>query len=150
MKDTFAVDLRGILTQLQGKAETLCRQSAQVLFNEMSSGGRYSPGTPVGNPTLWKVPRPHIGGYARGSWAAALNGEPGQASGNPGDAAAQVTATIGTLKVGQTLYATNRAPYIRRLEFAGHSTQAPDGFVRPAVEAWREIVTEVAANLRRQ
>lgn len=146
---TFAKDLSGIGERLKGKAEQLCRQSARVLYNEMSSGGRYSPGTPIADPSLWIHPRPHTGGFARGSWAARVGDVPDAGPGDAVGADAQVDGVIGEVKVGETLYVANRAPYIRRLEYDAHSTQAPDGFVRPAVEAWGLIVDEVAASLSR-
>lgn len=150
--DTFAKDLSGIAERLKGKAEQLCRQSARVLYNEMSSGGRYSPGTPIDT------------GNARNSWSAAIGVIP---EGNGGDAAAQVESVITDFALGETLVVANNAPYIRRLEYGfigedalgryyagfgpksvnGRSSQAPDGFVRPAVEAWGLIVDEVAADL---
>lgn len=145
--DTFAKDLSGIADRLHGKAERLCRSSARVLYNEMSSGGRYSPGTPIADPSLWIDPRPHVGGFARGSWAASTEGVPDAGAGDIVGADAQVGGVIGALKVGETLTVANRAPYIRRLEYDAHSTQAPDGFVRPAVEAWGLIVDEVVVSL---
>jgi hypothetical protein len=145
--DTFTKDLSGILGRLRGKTQQLCRESARTLYNEMSSGGRYSPGTPIADPSLWKEPRPHVGGFARGSWAASLAGIPDAGPGNIGAADVQVLGVIEELQVGQTLTVANRAPYIRRLEYDGHSTQAREGFVRPAVEAWGQIVDEVAVRL---
>lgn len=137
----------------------LVQGTAMTLYNEMSSGGRYSPGTPVGNPSLWKNPAPkgYVGGFHRASWDAAIGSLPQGAvvdKGNPtpGIAAAdaQVTGVVASLEPGQTLYATNNGPGIRRLEFTGWSSQAPDGFVRPAAEAIQPIADEVTTHLRNE
>ncbi|MDX2206042.1 MAG: hypothetical protein SFU57_00200 [Gemmatimonadales bacterium] len=147
MTDTFSADLSRIAEKYRGQLKQVCQESARDLYNEVSSGGDFSPGTPIANPSLWKEPRPHVGGFARGSWSASLNGMPGEGAGTAGEADAQVEATIEGLKVGDTLMVANRAPYIRRLEYDAHSTQAPDGFVRPAVEAWHLIVDRIIARV---
>lgn len=146
----YRAQLAAIQERTGVKMRQLVQQSARVLYNEMSSGGKYSPGTPVGDPSLWKHPAPagYVPGHARSSWNAEIGTVPAATSGEGADAA--VFAVIDEMNVGDTLIMACSTPYIRTLEFDGHSQQAPDGFVRPACEAITLIVEEVARNLAGQ
>jgi hypothetical protein len=42
-------------------------------------------------------------------------------------------AALRSRKVGQVIYITNNAPYIRKLAYEGHSFQSPPGWVEAAV-----------------
>ncbi len=131
----FKADLSRIQEKIHGKSQQLVRKVGQTLYNEMSSGGKYSPGTPIDT------------GFARGSWAANIGTPAAGSPGNEATAIAQVTGVVDSMNPGEVLYVTNNAPYIRRLEFNGHSKQAPDGFIRVAAAAIQPIVDEVAASL---
>jgi hypothetical protein len=135
--------------------EQLCRETCRTLYNEMSTGGNYSPGTPYGDPKLWKgyertdgtvaprkAPPDYVPGHARASWNAAIGELPEVGTG--------VELALASIKVGDTVFITCTTPYIRTLEFDGHSQQAPDGFVRPAAEAIVPIVNEIAAKIAAQ
>ncbi len=126
----FRADLSKIADKIHGKTTELCRGTARVLYNEMSTGGKVSPGTPIKT------------GFHRRHWDAQVGGIPAMGE---GDADARVEAAIEGFEPGETLYTTNNGPAIRRLEFDGWSMQAPDGFVRPTAEAIQPIVEEVAA-----
>lgn len=153
MSNTFRADLSRIEERLHGKLERICRESANAVYNEMSSGGKFSPGTPIDT------------GAHRQHWDAGVGDLP--AGGDAGGAAdARVVAAISAFQPGETLFVTNNGPAIRRLEFGfigtdalgryyigfgpksvnGRSSQAPDGFVRPAAEAFPQIVAEVVAS----
>ena len=124
---------------LKRRGQLLVRGVAQTLANEISSGGKYSPGTPIDK------------GFHRASWDAAIGSVPaGGSAGTPGAALARMEEQALALEVGQTLYLTNDGPAIRRLEFDGWSQQAPDGFVRPAARAIQQIVDEVGEHLEAQ
>lgn len=124
----------------------LVRGAAQTLANEVQSGGRYSPGTPVDT------------GFARANWDAAVNSMPSAGdAGSPEAAEARVNAAIQQMEIGDQLTLANSAAYIRRLEFgfvgtdaAGRTyNQAGRGFIRLALNAWQQIVDEVGAFLAR-
>lgn len=140
----FDVDLTAALAQVGAKADLFVKGFTQTLFNEIQSGGRYSPGTPIDT------------GFARANWVGGI-GAPGVAPlesspRNPGDdyradaaaARAQVDATALRAQPGDTVYLSNSAPYIRRLEF-GWSRQAPRGMIRLALQNAQAIADEVAA-----
>jgi hypothetical protein len=135
---------------LQRNGKLMVVGVAQALANEIHSGGKHSPGTPIGNPSLWAHPAPkgYVGGFARSNWDAAIGAVPtGSNAGSPGASLARMEASAAALNVGETWVASNSAPYIGRLEFDQWSQQAPNGFVRPATRAIQQIVDEVGAHL---
>jgi hypothetical protein len=48
-------------------------------------------------------------------------------------------------KGGDELFIANYKPYIRRLEYEGHSSQAPNGMLGVTVQEWDQIIQEQAA-----
>lgn len=96
-------------------------------------------GNPVGQPELWKskAPKGYVGGYSRGNWQ--------MTSGEPAEGAVALRPPAAVLAEGdqvdvgleETTWITNNAPYVGRLEYDGWSSQAPDGWVRAAVERAR-------------
>lgn len=60
----------------------------------------------------------------------------------------RLTGKAAGVKVGETFYFTNSLPYADRLEYEGHSQQAPAGMVRISIAAWESIVAEEVAKAR--
>jgi hypothetical protein len=134
--DQFEDATRRAKERLQRAAEQLVRGSARRIYAEMSSGGQFSPGTPIDI------------GFHRSHWDAKVGSLPdGGPAGSEGAAEQRVEDAVAGFLPGEILYLTNNGPAIRRLEFDAWSTQAPDGFVRPAVEAWQQIVSQVAEGI---
>lgn len=137
----FRAQLGQLTDLVRERATALVRGTARTLANEMISGGRYSPGTPIAT------------GFHRSHWDAAIGALPqggsvgGAEAPDPLAAEARVDATVEYLDLGETLYLANNGPAIRRLEYDGWSPQAPNGFVAPAVAALQPIVDEVAAHV---
>ena len=73
-------------------------------------------------------------GRARGNWQCSLGSpvtnEIDRLDPNGSGAVSEVIATV---KIGEVNYLSNNVPYIRRLEYEGHSKQAPNGMVRIAL-----------------
>ena len=145
----FTADLTKWQQQVKDKSDLLVQGFSQTLFNEVQSGGKYSPGTPIKT------------GFARANWdggvgaipangptitAEAAKADPGAGRAAAGVAKARTEAAILTGKAGDVVYLSNTAPYIRRLEF-GWSTQAPSGFIRLALNSAQRIADEVGAFL---
>lgn len=57
-------------------------------------------------------------------------------------AKAEALANLGSLV--DVVYLTNSLPYVERIEYEGHSKQAPSGMVRLAAMRWPEIVAAKA------
>lgn len=149
----FTADMAKWETQTQHELTLLCQGFATTLFNEIQSGGKYSPGTPIRT------------GFHRAMWDAGVGEIPNnpppitqaEAEANPGAGRAAVTESaqraqrsILEFGPGQVLHVVNRGPAIRRLELDGHSQQAPAGFVRLALAQAQQILDEVAAFLVRR
>ena len=104
-------------------------------------------GTPVGNPSLWLYNHPtrgyidyigylgkpvgYVGGRARSNWFLS--------SLKPLTKTTKSTKRPAALKgmpktvLNKTIYYTNNMPYMNKLEYDFHSSQAPKGWVRAAV-----------------
>ncbi len=52
-------------------------------------------------------------------------------------------------KVGQVIYLSNNAPYIRKLAYEGSSSQAPSGWVQRSVMIAKKFVSTIEARLLR-
>ena len=52
----------------------------------------------------------------------------------------QLESKINSIDMGATFNFSNSLPYANRIEYDGHSKQAPDGVVRVAVLQWDSIV----------
>lgn len=92
---------------------------------------------------------PFDNGFARASWWAALNDPTGSSGPAPGssDGGASAPLVWASAKPGDTFYFWNNCVYINRLEFDGHSAQAPNGFVRVNVAKWDAVVEQVAKEM---
>lgn len=74
-------------------------------------------------------------GRARGNWQTRVN-TPATDEINrldPSGFKSMAEARAANFKLGDVVYLTNNLPYINRLEFEGHSKQAPNGMVRKNV-----------------
>lgn len=60
----------------------------------------------------------------------------------------RLTEKAAGVKVGEVFYFTNSLPYAERLEYEGHSQQAPSGMVRVSIAAWENIVADEVAKAR--
>lgn len=85
-------------------------------------------------------------GRARGNWQASI--------GSPADGTLEKTdknggttinkgAKVAKDATGNVFYLTNNLPYIYRLEFEGWSNQAPQGWVRTAVQRAKAIADQM-------
>lgn len=117
-------ELKNAASVFKADADEWFKVFCVSLFNEMATGGKYSPGTPVDT------------GYARANWSAGIGAASSQ------EVAATDQATVGAraqqdllnAKIGDVIEFRNNAHYIRYLEY-GTSRMAPRGFVRAAVAA---------------
>lgn len=103
--------------------------------------------TPVGNSTIWKVPRAprgYVGGRLRGNWQTSV-GAPKTTQLDRVDGAGlqAIDEALHTIELAvgdDKIYMTNNLPYAGRIEYGAHSKQAPTGMVRVSVLAWQKAV----------
>lgn len=145
------VDFAGFEAQFNRRTKLILQGIAQTVFNEIQSGGRYSPGTPIDT------------GFARLNWIGGIGAafhpdapSMSAAEAKRSPAAARQAArrqaqandrTVRELQVGGTLVLANNAPYIRRLEY-GWSKQAPTGMIRNALRNVQAITDEVVRHVQ--
>lgn len=137
MSGDFVVDI----TSFAKNANRALEDTAQAVVLNLFKG--VIEATPVGSPSIWKdqeaaaraVANGYTGGRARGNWQltdeSEATGVLDFSDGTQGLRAADNTISeLGNIKVGTRHFLTNNLPYINRLEYEGHSGQAPDGMVR--------------------
>lgn len=124
-------------------------------------------GWPVGNPTIWAVnsgrngdddgsnnwvmPEGYVGGRSRANWNCSIGAPDKSTNRTPQEkdrAAGYMQETVTGSSVTDELYFTNSMPYSYRLEFDGHSQQAPQGVVRRVLSRFKAIVSEAARENR--
>lgn len=125
---SFSSDIEKIAKKLNQSIESTVRATALELFGSIIEG------TPV------------LTGRAKGNWQTSIN-EPITSIVDRTDdteAIAELKDVAGGSIAGKILWLSNNLPYIRRLEFDGHSSQAPAGMVRINVSRIESIVSNAA------
>jgi hypothetical protein len=145
--DTFALDLSKFIAKAKGNAEQIAQKvGADVLASVVNR-------TPVGNPSLWKSkpPKGYVGGRLRGNWNVSF-GAPDLSTSSVTDAQGAPTigkgvAVLSGTKGDSVIYIMNSLPYVREIEYEGHSSQAPAGMVRVTVADFQTFITNAVAEL---
>ena len=109
----FGAQLTAFADAIEASVDDIARQVALALYNGIKAR------TPVDT------------GFARAQWQILFEGD--EVMVRPvGDHAAQDAATVAgfSVKVHGAIVIANGAAYIKRLEYEGHSNQAPEGMVR--------------------
>lgn len=112
--------------------------------------------TPTGKPELWKSKPPtgYTPGAARGSWNASINDPESFFSKDHTDESGE-NAILKAKRVadgapGSVFYLVSNCPWIRRLEYEGHSSQAPAGMVRISITQMNNILSEAIASTQQR
>lgn len=146
MADTFALDIAKFVQKAKGNAEQVVQKVGADLLASVVQR------TPVGNPSLWKSkpPKGYVGGRLRGNWNVSF-GAPDLGTTTATDASGQATIGRGTSILVQwkegDIYLMNSLPYVREIEYEGHSSQAPAGMVRVTVTDFQTFITKAIAEL---
>ena len=112
----FKLSVGRFLKGLEEKTDTVARDMASLMAENIIVGGAVSPGTPVDT------------GYARGSWYPAINGVPVETGVVP-DSTSRARRVFETGKAGDSFELWTNTVYMPSLEY-GSSKQAPRGMVR--------------------
>lgn len=125
---SFSSDIEKIAKKLNQSIESTVRATALELF------GSIIVGTPV------------LTGRAKGNWQTSINEPITSIVDRTGEteSIAELEDVAGGSIAGKILWLSNNLPYIRRLEFDGHSSQAPAGMVRINVSRIESIVSNAA------
>jgi len=139
----FAKDMRAEQKRVVGEATESIRSVAQALYSDLVGDVKqYGIGSPVASGRYASsmrlsinsidastAPRDPSYKYPKGKGRRPL---PPRTIRNT-QTAAKVAARLRTFKLGDTIYISDSVPYVRRIEIAGHSWQAPDGVFGPVV-----------------
>lgn len=149
MADTFALDLSKFIAKANGNVEQVVQKVGADLLASVVSR------TPVGNPSLWKSKPPagYVGGRLRGNWNVSF-GAPDfkttpvrDQSGGP--TIGRGISILTHWKGEADIYVMNSLPYVRTIEYEGHSRQAPAGMVRITVTEFQAFVQQAAAEVHK-
>lgn len=147
MAGRFALDLSRFVQHARGNARLVVKKVVLDL------GSSIVMKTPVGDPDTWLMPAPpgYVGGRARGSWqyqkGTPAEGEPGGVDAGGGSSIGRIMAGVASGDAAAVHYITSNVPYMRELEYEGHSKQAPAGMVRVSVVEFQSHVDRAARSL---
>tara|TARA_R110000782_G_scaffold33535_9_gene80789 strand:+ start:1267 stop:1704 length:438 start_codon:yes stop_codon:yes gene_type:complete len=143
---TFTVDVKEWAAQAGLDLIEAKRAAALQVFSSVIMA------TPVGNASQWKNPKSappgYVGGRLRGNWQASLDtpetGMLDTTDKNGSLTIQAVDAVVSGATGDSPIFLTNNLPYAHRIEYGGHSKQAPNGMVRVNILAWNRAVEEAA------
>lgn len=124
--------MKRIKKDLPDKATNLTIEVAERTVENLVS----SPpdGTPVDTSQAMSNWQVSVGQAKRSFIEAHAKGKGGSTAGiSRGNVLTSALASLRSRKVGQVIYISNNAPYIRRLAYEGHSKQSPSGWVEGSV-----------------
>lgn len=125
---SFSSDIEKIAKKLNQSIESTVRATALELFGSII------------------VDTPVLTGRAKGNWQTSINEPITSIVDRTGETEpiAELKDVAGGSIAGKILWLSNNLPYIRRLEFDGHSSKAPAGMVRINVSRIESIVSNAA------
>jgi hypothetical protein len=145
---TFESDLKGWAERTNQKLDQVVRQAVVLAAQGVVLK------SPVGNPDLWKGPAPegYVGGRLRASWQLGI-GSPDASTTTEIDSSGGATIQKIAVKMqgehaGNVFYVTSSLPYTRRIEYEGHSSQAPGGMVRVTFAELPSLVEQFAKSIK--
>jgi len=143
---SFSLDLAKFVEKAKENADIVVQKIAIDVLSSVIDR------SPVGNPELWKTPRPgYVGGRFRGNWqvgfSVAPTGETGVIDANGSQTKQAGAALLQTFTTGVgSIWLMNNVPYAQRLEY-GWSRQAPAGMVRLTVTEFQTFVDRAVQEL---
>ena len=152
---SFTSDITRFSVFAKGVSLDTRREASIALFSAVIQD------SPVGNPELWKSqqskpikdrkgPNGYTGGRFRANWICTINHPAiGTVNSVKFDNVENMIQTIKTLSDDQPLFLANNLPYAQTLE-DGHSTQAPQGFVKRNVSRIQSIMIQALREARRK
>ena len=147
MGDTFSLDIAKFCEKAGANVEQVVQKvGADILRSVVER-------SPVGNPRLWKSKPPagYVGGRLRANWNVSFN-TPSTVTTTATDKSGGQTnarglAILSGWKGQAEIYVMNSLPYVRPIEYTGHSSQAPAGMVRVTVADFQTFIAKAVAGL---
>ena len=141
---SFAADVKKFTEKTKGKNRDV------VVKTFVSLGTLIVSRAPIGDHTLWQSGPgdDYIPGTLANSWNAGIGSGSGAKMRGPNPTGAESLANINNVSksvAGKVAFIVNPAPYANRIEYEGHSTQAPAGMARRTAAEFKHLVA-VAVN----
>ncbi|HEY6643664.1 hypothetical protein [Povalibacter sp.] len=99
----------------------------------------------------FKAGQGYVGGRLRGSWTVTAGTpsttEPGRIDPDGSETIAAAAAALASFTAGPSIYITSNVPYANRIEYTGHSSQAPAGMVRVSITEFQQFVDAAVQSL---
>lgn len=100
----------------------------------LTSNGRLRRGLKRKDKKKINAPDGYVGGRAKGNWQCTIGSPASGEVENPNHGMAETEMTMRVPRgAGHCVFLTNNVPYIRKLEYDAHSSQAPAGMVRISI-----------------
>lgn len=146
----FKRNFAKVLEKAGAKAEMVVRAAGMELLKRVIEK------SPVGDPTMWKnpesAPEGYVGGRFKANWNVAIGSINHDISAPPDKSGSSSigrgTGVVMSFPMGAVVFITNSMPYSRRIEYDAWSKQASAGVVRITVMEYREIIKQVAAQIK--
>lgn len=127
---------------------------AAVAYNEANPGKRRK-GTSkatLNKKFKLKAGGAYTGGRFKNNWQVGLgainSAQVDQPDSSGSSSMSRAQTALGDLKLGQVIFVSNNLPYAWKLEFAGHSKQAPNGMARLALQNTSQAIAKAARSVR--
>jgi len=146
----FKRDFAKLMKKAGDNMEALVRASAMELLKRVILK------SPVGDPSMWKdptrVPPGYVGGRFKANWQVSVGVIDFNAAAAPDmtgmSSLKRGAGAIGSFPLGTQVFITNSLPYSRRIEYNAWSKQAQAGVVRITAMEFKNIVRQLAKNLK--
>tara|TARA_R110000822_G_scaffold59380_5_gene148251 strand:- start:1119 stop:1559 length:441 start_codon:yes stop_codon:yes gene_type:complete len=145
---SFTLDIKKFADKTERNVNDVAQAVAIDLFSRVVKS------TPVGNPSLWKKKPPvgYVAGRLRGNWQCSLGspvmGALDTRDTSGGTTISNIVAVTESFKGDGAIFLTNNVPYANRIEYLGHSSQAPTGMVRINVLAFQQAINKAVQEIK--
>ena len=87
---------------------------------------------------------PVLDGYLKASWNFAVGRMDETLQQPSNQSLLKLAQGVNDFSIGQQAYFVNAQPYAAKIEYTGHSRQAPQGMLRISIADWQEINDRIA------
>nr|WP_315467151.1 hypothetical protein [uncultured Undibacterium sp.] len=146
----FKRNFAKVLEKAGAKAEMVVRAAGMELLKRVIEK------SPVGDPSMWKnpesAPKGYVGGRFKANWNVAIGSVDHAIDAPPDESGASSigrgSRVVMSFPLGAVVFITNSMPYSKRIEYDAWSKQATAGVVRITVLEYKEIIKQVAAQIK--
>mgnify|MGYP000939188423 CR=1 FL=1 len=94
--------------------------------------------------TMVIIKTPVLDGYLKASWNFAVGRMDKTLQQPANNSLMKLAQGVDDFRIGQQAYFVNAQPYAFKIEYLGHSMQAPQGMLRISIADWQQINNDIA------